>query len=332
MTALIDMGTRAGAEYGTGFTEESERRSGERGAFGAIWLRLPRCERSICRARGSGHHVRGCRCGSRSSTTPTGRPSAETPTFLFTDIEGSTRLVTALGDRYPNLLDEHRKLIADAVETNGGRIFGSEGDALFAAFSSATAAIDAAAAAQRSIGSHDWPEDAEIRVRMGVHTGEAVSIGGDYVGLALHQVARITAAGHGGQVLVSEATRRLATTVSAELELRDLGERRLKDLAPPERLYQLVGEGLDDKFPPLRTLDTKANNLPVQVTSFIGRDELEAAVEALGGTRLLTLTGPGGRVRPGSPSRLRPKPATSSSTVFSSWVSTHSATPVSCRR
>ena len=129
---------------------------------------------------------------------------------------------------------------------------------------------------------------------MGVHTGEAVSIGGDYVGLALHQVARITAAGHGGQVLVSEATRRLATTVSAESELRDLGERRLKDLASPERLYQLVGEGLDDKFPPLRTLDTKANNLRVQVTSFIGRDELEAAVEALGGTRLLTLTGPGG--------------------------------------
>ena len=129
---------------------------------------------------------------------------------------------------------------------------------------------------------------------MGVHTGEAILTGGDYVGLALHQVARITAAGHGGQVLVSEATRRLAASLPAGLELRDLGERRLKDLASPERLYQLVGEGLADKFPPLRTLDTKANNLPVQVTSFVGRDELDAAAAALAGTRLLSLTGPGG--------------------------------------
>ena len=129
---------------------------------------------------------------------------------------------------------------------------------------------------------------------MGVHTGEAVLTGGDYVGLALHQVARITAAGHGGQVLISDATRRLATSLASGLELRDLGERRLKDLASPERIYQLVGEGLAEKFPPLKTLDTKPNNLPVQVTSFIGREELEAARDALAGTRLLTLTGPGG--------------------------------------
>ncbi len=129
---------------------------------------------------------------------------------------------------------------------------------------------------------------------MGIHTGEALLTGGNYVGLALHQVARIMAAGHGGQILVSEATRSLATSLPDGLELRDLGERRLKDLASPERIYQLVGEGLADKFPPLKTLDNKPNNLPVQVTSFIGRDELAEARKALAGTRLLTLTGPGG--------------------------------------
>jgi len=162
------------------------------------------------------------------------------------------------------------------------------------AFQSASAAIGAAAAAQRGLTGHAWPPDGEIRVRMGIHSGEAIQTGGDFVGLALHQVARITNAGHGGQVLVSEATRGLATTLPDGLTLRDLGERRLKDLASPERLYQLVGDGLTDKFPPLRTLDTKQNNLPVQVTSFVGRDELESAAAALGGSRLLTLTGPGG--------------------------------------
>jgi len=215
-------------------------------------------------------------------------------TFLFTDIEGSTRLIQEHGNAYPALLEDHRRLVTEAVEAHGGRVFGSEGDALFAAFSTATAAIGAAADAQRSLARHRWPLGAEIRVRMGVHTGEAVLVGGDYVGLALHLAARITAAGHGGQVLISDPTRRLAANLPEGLELRDLGERRLKDLASPERIYQLVGEGLVDKFSPLRTLDTKANNLPVQVTSFVGRDELASARVALSGTRLLTLIGPGG--------------------------------------
>ena len=222
------------------------------------------------------------------------QPAAGTSTFLFTDIEGSTRLIQDQGSRYPQLLEDHRRLVSEAVETNGGRVFGSEGDALFSAFPSATAAIAAAAAAQRSLARHSWPPGVEIRVRMGLHTGEAVLIGGDYVGLALHQAARITAAGHGGQVLISDSTRRLAASLPEGLELRDLGERRLKDLASPERIHQLVGEGLADRFAPLRTLDTKANNLPVQLTSFVGRDELAAARSALNGTRLLTLSGPGG--------------------------------------
>jgi len=220
--------------------------------------------------------------------------TAGTPTFLFTDIEGSTRLLQALGTSYPQLLDESRALINAAVEDAGGRVFGTEGDAVFASFPTAAAGIVAAAQAQRALEGHAWPSDGRIRVRMGVHTGEALESRGDYVGLAVHQVARIMSAGHGGQVLVSEATRRLVPTLPAGVELRDLGEKRLKDLAAPERLYQLVIEGLDDHFPPLRTLDARANNLPVQLTSFVGRAELAAAREALAETRLLTLTGPGG--------------------------------------
>jgi len=217
-----------------------------------------------------------------------------TPTFLFSDIEGSTRLIQQLGAEYPRVLADHRRLIADAVSGNGGSIFGTEGDALFCAFPSPAAAVAAAAAAQRALAEHEWPEGGEIRVRMGIHTGEALLTGGDYVGLSLHEVARITAAGHGGQVLISEATRRLATTLPAGLELRDLGERRLKDLSAPARIYQLVGDGLGDRFPPLQTLDQRANNLPVQLTTFVGRAELEVAHAALAETRLLTLTGPGG--------------------------------------
>src|SRR6266513_838406 len=194
----------------------------------------------------------------------------QTWTFVFSDIEGSTRLLQRLGDGYPPILDDHRRLIGSAVEDNGGRVFGSEGDALFCAFPNAGGAVIAAAAAQRNLAGHPWPQDGEVRVRMGVHSGEALSTGGDFVGLALHQVARITAAAHGGQVLVSEATRQLLSALPGGLDLRDLGERRLKDLASPERLYQLVGEGLADRFPPLRTLDSKPNNLPIQMTSFVG--------------------------------------------------------------
>ncbi len=213
---------------------------------------------------------------------------------MFTDIEGSTRLLQALGERYAGLLDEHRTLIAQAVERHGGRVFGTEGDAVFSSFPTAAGAVAAAADAQRALETHAWPVDGRVRVRIGVHTGEAVESDGDYVGLAVHQVARIMSAGHGGQVLVSDVTRRLATTLPDDVELRDMGERRLKDLAAPERLYQLVIEGLEDRFPPLRTLDARPNNLPVQVTSFVGRAELSDARRAFAETGLLTLTGPGG--------------------------------------
>src|SRR5689334_12184956 len=148
--------------------------------------------------------------------------TAGTPTFLFTDIEGSTRLLQSLGTSYPELLDESRALITAAVEDAGGRVFGTEGDAVFASFPTAAAGIAAAAQAQRALDGYAWPSDGRVRVRMGVHTGEALESRGDYVGLAVHQAARIMSAGHGGQVLVSEATRRLVPTLPAGVELRDL--------------------------------------------------------------------------------------------------------------
>jgi predicted ATPase/class 3 adenylate cyclase len=220
-------------------------------------------------------------------------PASRTLTFLFTDIEGSTRLLQALGDGYRHILATQRALIEGASTARGGQLFGSEGDALFLAFTDAAAAIRAAADAQQALATHDWPNGATVRVRMGVHTGQVTALAENYVGLPLHQAARIAAVGHGGQVLVSEATRQLAGDIES-VGFRDLGQHRLKDMAHPERLYQLMAPGLDDRFPPLRSLEARPNNLPVQLTSFVGRAEIEGAAGLLRNVRLLTLTGPGG--------------------------------------
>lgn len=218
-----------------------------------------------------------------------------TVTFLFTDIEGSTRLLSEAAESYRTLLEDHRRLIRAAVERHGGAVFGSEGDAVFAAFGRAVAALAAAADAQRALNEHPWPADRRVRVRAGLHSGEVTLTDGDYVGLALHEVARISAAAHGGQVLVSGTTRELAADAGLPaVELRDLGEHRLKDVAHPVRIYQLVAEGLLDAFPPPRTLESRPNNLPEQLTSFVARSELDEGKRLLAGTRLLTLTGPGG--------------------------------------
>jgi predicted ATPase/class 3 adenylate cyclase len=221
-------------------------------------------------------------------------PASRTLTFLFTDIEGSTRLLQELGDGYRDVLATQRALIEGATIRHGGELFGSEGDALFVAFTDAAAGIRAAAEAQQALTTHDWPDGRTVRVRMGIHTGQVTALADNYVGLPLHQTARITAAGHGGQVLVSEATRQLAGADAAVAGFRDLGEHRLKDLARPERLYQLLISGVDDVFPPLRSLEVRPNNLPLQLTSFVGRAEIEAAAGLLRDARLLTLTGPGG--------------------------------------
>jgi predicted ATPase/class 3 adenylate cyclase len=219
-----------------------------------------------------------------------------TVTFLFTDIEGSTRLLQELGDVYPALLADHDRLLRAAFAEAGGSTFGSEGDAQFAVFESAPAALVAAVAAQRALAAHEWPGGAKVRVRMGLHTGEGTVRDDNYVGLDVHRTARIAAVGHGGQVLLSEATRGLVEHHLPDgVELRDLGRHRLKDLAEPEHLHETVIAGLPSAFPPLRSLDATPNNLPTQMTSFVGRArEVAEARRLLHGTRLLTLTGPGG--------------------------------------
>ncbi len=219
-----------------------------------------------------------------------------TVTFLFTDIEGSTRLMVELGDRYPDLQMRHHAILRSAFQSQAGHELRTEGDSFFCVFASAVDACQAAAAAQRGFAEHAWPDGAAIRVRIGLHTGEAPLMGNEYIGLDVHHAARIAGAAHGGQVLVSDTTRSIVQdSLPPELTLKDLGVHRLKDLARSERVFQLVIEGLPSAFPALRTLDATPNNLPTQLTSFIGRSAVVTEAERLlQSTRLLTLTGPGG--------------------------------------
>jgi predicted ATPase/class 3 adenylate cyclase len=229
-------------------------------------------------------------------------PDSGLVAMLFTDIEGSTRLVSALGDdRWAALLAEHRAIVTAALgreQPTGARwgVVGSEGDSLFVAFASPLGAVRGAAAAQRALAAHAWPIDAEIRVRMGIHAGEIVRVADDYVGYEVHKAARVMSAAHGGQVVLSRTMRALVPDASlAPLELRPLGAHHLKDVQEREELFQLAGDGLASDFPPLRTLDALPNNLPVQLTTFVGREaQIDAVKRQLLGTRLLTLTGTGG--------------------------------------
>jgi predicted ATPase/class 3 adenylate cyclase len=225
------------------------------------------------------------------SELPTG-----TVTFFFSDIEGSTRLIQQLGERYPEVLLAHHAIQRKTLAANGGHELRTEGDSFFIVFGSALQACAGAAALQTALHAHEWPEGGAVRVRIGVHTGEATLVGNEYLGLDVHRAARVAAAGHGGQVLVSETTRALVDhALPTGLTLKDLGVHRLKDLAQPERIYQLTVEGLPDTFPPLKTLEATPNNLPTQLTSFIGRDDqVREAKQLLARSRLLTLTGPGG--------------------------------------
>jgi predicted ATPase/class 3 adenylate cyclase len=205
-----------------------------------------------------------------------------TVTLLFTDIEGSTRLLHDLGPGYRDALEEHRRAIRDAVEACGGVEVDTQGDAFFTVFPSARNAVDAALQAQQALAS------GPVRVRMGIHTGEPEATETGYVGIDVHRAARIASTGHGGQVLLSQATRDL---LGEQLPLRDLGAHRLKDLLAPERIYQLS----EADFPPLKTLHQ--TNLPITATPFLGRARELAEVTQLlaeDELRLLTLTGPGG--------------------------------------
>ncbi len=219
-----------------------------------------------------------------------------TVTFLFTDIEGSTRLLQQLGSGYTELLEQHREIVRAACTAHGGVEVGTEGDAFFVVFPSAPEAVRATVDAQRGLARHPWPGEGRIRVRMGLHTGEGTLHGENYAGIDVHRAARIAAAGHGGQVLLSASTGEVAGGALPDgVRLLDLGQHRLKDLERSEHLSQLVIAGLQADFPPIRSMDARPNNLPVELTTFVGREaELVSAMELLRSNRLVTLTGPGG--------------------------------------
>jgi predicted ATPase/class 3 adenylate cyclase len=228
--------------------------------------------------------------GSAHEELPTG-----TVTFMFSDIEGSTRLVQHLGERFAEVLAHHQALMRAALAEHGGREVSTEGDSFFAVFTSPRDAVAAVTAAQRAHAAHSFPDRTAVRVRIGLHTGAGTRGGDNYVGLDVHRGARIASAAHGGEVLLSEITRALVADGLPEgLSTRDLGLHKLKDLQSPERLHRLVIDGLPDDFPPPRSLGSAAH-LPQAATSFVGREqEIETLTGLLHQTRLLTLTGPGG--------------------------------------
>jgi predicted ATPase/class 3 adenylate cyclase len=217
-------------------------------------------------------------------------------TFMFTDIEGSTRMAQMLGSGYRSVLSEHRRLLRRTLsESNGTELF-TEGDSFFIAFSDAASAVDACLTAQLALSAHDWPSPESVpKVRMGLHTGQAEAVNGDYASAEVYRAARIAAAAHGGQVLCSAATARYAASLPPQASLLDLGLHRLRGFDGRERLFQVVAPGLERHFPQPRTLDAGCHNLPTQMTSFVGRQferfELSTLVS---GHRLVTVVGAGG--------------------------------------
>jgi predicted ATPase/class 3 adenylate cyclase len=218
-----------------------------------------------------------------------------TVTFLFSDIEGSTRLLQEHPNSYADLLERHRELLRAAFRSGGYEV-GTEGDSFFVAFPTAFGAVTAAVAGQRALDAEPWGDGAQVRVRMGLVTGDAEIRDGSYIGLAVHRAARLSAAAHGGQVLVSgETTALLDSDGHPGVTFLDLGEHRLKDIDEPERILQLVVDDLGQEFPPPRTLSVAATDLPEQLTTFLGREEeIASVVELVDSARLVTLTGPGG--------------------------------------
>jgi len=223
-----------------------------------------------------------------------------TRTFLFTDIEGSTRIWSERSAEMSAALARHDALVGDALRADGGQIFKTMGDAFCAAFGTPVDAVSAALAVQRALAAEDWsafgPAFPALRVRIAIHTGEAEVRDGDFYGPPVNRVARLLGAGHGGQVLVSgTAASELVDGLRPEVTLLDLGDHRLKDLSRPERIHQLTAPDLERDFPPLRTLERHRTNLPIQATSFVGRERERAEVKRqLAEARLVTLTGAGG--------------------------------------
>jgi len=217
-------------------------------------------------------------------------------TFLFTDIEGSTRLSQEYPESIQAAIEKHHLIMHNTIESNNGFVFDNIGDAFCCAFESAEEAVKAAVIVQKNLASEKW-NDVVIKIRIGIHSGAAEWNGENYMGyITLARTARIMSAAYGDQIIISnDAFELFKNNISSEILFRDLGERRLKDLIQPVRLYQIVAEGIREEFPPLKTLDARPNNLPLQLSSFIGRkEELKQIKSILKGKRLLTLTGPGG--------------------------------------
>jgi predicted ATPase/class 3 adenylate cyclase len=231
-------------------------------------------------------------------TRMTSDSSLESLTFVFTDLESSTRLWERFPDAMKDAMERHDAILRDAVVDFDGRVVKITGDGLMAVFASAADGVQACLEAQRALRDEAWGETGPLRVRMGMHAGEAQPRAGDFFGPPVNRAARIMAAAHGGQVLISEHAAELARErLPAGAGLRDLGEHRLKDLFQPEHIFQLVHPGLSSDFPPLATLSYRPNNLPTQTSEFLGREAQPAAIRDLldaAGVRLLTLTGPGG--------------------------------------
>jgi predicted ATPase/class 3 adenylate cyclase/DNA-binding XRE family transcriptional regulator len=235
-----------------------------------------------------------------SPTLPPAAPilPSGTVTFLFTDIEGSTQLWEQHPQGMPSALARHDAVLQQAITAHDGVVFKTVGDAVYAAFARAPDASVAALAAQRVLQAEGWGATGPLRVRMALHTGVAEERAGDYFGPPLNRLARLLAAGHGSQILLSLATAELVREhLPPDTELRDLGSHRLKDLSYPEQIFQLVAPDLPVTFPPLNTLDARHTNLPAQPTLLIGREQEVASICGLlrrEEVRLLTLTGPGG--------------------------------------
>jgi predicted ATPase/class 3 adenylate cyclase len=214
-------------------------------------------------------------------------------TFLFTDVEGSTRLWQEHPEAMTTALARHDEILRGAIGAHDGYVFSTAGDAFAVAFGRSASAVDAAMDAQRALQTERWPGGIEVRVRMGIHTGEAVERDGDYFGPSLNRGARVMAAAHGAQVLVTSTTARLLD--GAGVGLVDLGEHRLRDIDGSEHLFQLAGDGLTSEFAPVRSLTNIKSTLPSQRSSFLGRDdEIDRARALLHASRLVTLTGAGG--------------------------------------
>src|SRR5439155_9454380 len=223
---------------------------------------------------------------------------SQTLTFLFTDVEGSTKLWEQFPDAMKRALERHDAILRSAITDANGTVVKATGDGMMAVFASAAGALQACLDAQHGLRDEPWPDIGPLRVRMALHSGEAETRGGDYFGPVVNRTARIMAAGHGGQVLLSASAAALVVDqLPHGVSLADLGEHRLKDLERPERLFQLVHPDLTTEFPALSTLNRRPNNLPTQASAFVGREgelaEIRKRIEDFN-VRLLTLTGPGG--------------------------------------